>query len=90
MKFTHKIEISEEEYLEKRYDIAKSLLSNVVNSENLDSFNEAKKQASILFNCISLTDALLKELGYYYKSKNVAKDETSIHKLSDLIVKDHE
>lgn len=90
MKFTHKIEISEQEYHEKRFEIAKSLLSNVVSQENIDSFNEAKLQGSVLFNCISLSDALLKELGYFYKSKNVMKDETSVHKLSDLLVKDNE
>jgi predicted metal-binding transcription factor (methanogenesis marker protein 9) len=88
MKFLHKIEISENEYCDKRYEIARSLLANVVTRENIDSLNEAKVSASIIFNCISLSDSLLKELGYYYKTKNAQKDETSVHSLSDLLKKE--
>lgn len=83
-----KIEIPESEFYEKRYDLAKSIIANVVTKENIDSLNEAKLQASLIFNCISLSDALLKELGYFYKSKIAHKDETSIHKLTDLLNKD--
>lgn len=88
MKFTHKIEISEQEYCDKRYEVARSLLANVVNRENIDSLNEAKLQASVIFNCISLSDSFLKELGYFYKSKHSAKDETSVHSLNELLKKE--
>jgi hypothetical protein len=84
MKFTNKIEVTDKEYFQKRYEISKNILSSVLTHEKLETLTEVKQQTSMIFNCISLADVLLKELGYFYKS-NAPKDETSMHKLSDIL-----
>jgi hypothetical protein len=87
MKYVNKIEISDQEYFEKRYQVAKDLLCGAITNEQLDS-SETKKQESLLFNCIFLSDMLLKELGYFCNS--TSEERTGVHNLSDLLSKDDE
>lgn len=91
MKFRNRIQVTPQDYLQKRYEVAKDVLSGVITQEKLDSFSEAKQQESLIFNCISLADTLLKELGYFYKTNNAqAQDETSVRNLSELMGEEDE
>ena len=87
MKVFKKIEISQQEYHQKRYEISKEVLSGVITQEKLDSLGEVKQQESLIFNCINLADVLMKELGYFYKDAS-NPDETSVRNLNDLLKKD--
>jgi hypothetical protein len=83
VRFLIKTSISAQEYQEKRYEVAKAIISSVMTAADLQS-GESKQRTSIIFNSLQVADSLLEEL--YTKSfARGGGDEPSVHNLSDIL-----
>ena len=57
------IAVSEKEYYDKKLEIARSLLPAMVNKVTEEYLVDKRKRASLLFNCVSISEDLLTEMG---------------------------
>jgi hypothetical protein len=55
--------ISKQEYLQKRLEVAKTILASVIDKDNLDG-TDVKQRENFLYHCVELADGLLEEVGY--------------------------
>lgn len=60
-----KMGISEEEYFDKKLEIAKNLLPQMVAKVTEEFMQDVRKRASLLYNCHAIAEDMLKELGFY-------------------------
>lgn len=78
-----KFEISSEEYQQKRYEICKDMLSSILTIEYLEKGHDSKRRVNLIFNCMTMANNLMEELGYY--SRGPKTDEgTSVRRLKDI------
>ena len=77
--------ITPAEYQQKRYEIARDILSNAIAKSELQNGDGiAKLNESFIFNSIQVADNLLAELKYV-KTKKVDQDQTSVRTLSSIL-----
>ncbi len=74
------IDVTFDEYQQKRFELVKDLVAAVCSKESLDLFNELKQRESIVYNCMLMADTILKEMGY-----RVVQDSTSIRSLQSIL-----
>lgn len=82
-------EITEEEYQEKRFEVAKHLLPSLVDKQTEAFLIDKRKRGSLLFNCVAISTHLLEELGYTRKgvSRESEMDRTAIRNLGEIFRK---
>ena len=84
------IEISEKEYLEKKFDVAKTLLPTMAEKQTESFLIDKRKRGSLIFNCVAISDHLLQELGYQIEGKDPVGDDadrTVIRNLGEMLKK---
>jgi len=57
------IEVSEEEYYDKKLEIARNLLPAMVAKVTEEYLQDKRKRASLLYNCVAISGDLLTEMG---------------------------
>lgn len=60
-----KLGISEEEFFEKKLEIAKNLLPQMVAKVTEEFMQDKRKRASLLYNCSAISEDMLNELGFF-------------------------
>lgn len=82
-----KIKISAEDYQEKLFDVAKTLLPSMVDKQTESYLVDRKKRGSLVFNCVAVAQHLLEELGYEDTDTGViaGEDQTTIRNLNDIL-----
>lgn len=61
------IQIEEEEYYEKRLEVAQNLLPQMVAKVSQEFMLDTRKRASLIYNCVSISEDLMKEAGITIK-----------------------
>lgn len=86
-----KAQISSQEFLQKRYEIAKDILASAVTASEIQN-GDSKLRSSMIFNCIQMADSLLEELYLSPFGPNETNEEVlaknsekSIHKIADIL-----
>ena len=72
------IEISLKEYREKRFNITRDLMINILTYDRVDKIHDNKQRQSIVFLCMQFADTLLTEMGYIPQSNTIRRDLSSI------------
>lgn len=79
----YRLEVSDKEYFEKRYECAKEILAGAISHEKIEQMGDSSVQRqAIVFNCITLADMLMEELGY---ARKMNPDHASVRNLKDLL-----
>ncbi len=82
-----KITITDKEYQEKLFEVAKTLLPSMVDKQTEAYLVDRKKRGSLVFNCVAISEHLLEELGYENIDSNVAPglDQTAIRNINEIL-----
>lgn len=80
-----RIEIPEKEFEEKRFTAAKDILAGALTHEKIEAMGDSIQRQAVVFNCISIADTLLEELGY---ARKVNPDHTTVRNLKDILKDD--
>lgn len=85
-----RIKISEKDYQEKLFEVAKTLLPSMVDKQTEAYLVDRKKRGSLVFNCVAVAQHLLEELGYEDSDSDVipGQDQTAIRNLNDILSED--
>lgn len=78
----YRLEVSDKEFFEKRYECAKEILAGAITHEKIDTMGDSIQRQALVFNCISIADLLMEELGYQRKMN---PDHASVRNLKDLL-----
>ncbi len=78
-----KIELTKEQYNQKKYEISKDILASVLTVEYLENGVEFKRRDNLIFNCLLVTKNLMDELGYTLQGAKTDEGST-VRKLSDI------
>lgn len=88
-------EISEKEYLDRKFEAAKEVLPTMLDKVDIAYITDVRKRGSLIFNTCAIADHLLQELGYRVKGNATAasmgqaeQDSTGIRKLSEMLLDD--
>jgi hypothetical protein len=83
-------EISDKEYQEKKFEVAKTLLPAMTDKQTEAFLIDKRKRGSLIFNCVAISDHLLQELGYQIKGKSSVdgdQDKVGIRNLNEMLKK---
>jgi hypothetical protein len=80
-----KIILTDAEFHQKRFEVAKDLIAGVLSEDLLERVVEPKRRASLIYTTIMVADSLLEELGYVAKSQHGQKPGTKMHNLQELL-----
>ena len=67
------LKIDEKEYMLKKLEVAKHLLPTMVGQHTEEYMIDVRKRASLIYNCVAISDHLLREVGYRCASGAGAK-----------------
>ena len=67
-------EIKEKEYLDKKFEASKEILTVLLSQHSTDYIIDRKKRGSLIFHTCAIADDLLQELGYRVNGKKKKDD----------------